>query len=232
MANNAVFDARSLGAPKMAVLGLQHLFAMFGATVLVPMITGLSMSATLLFAGLGTLIFHFLTKLKVPAFLGSSFAFIGGYAGVVQIASEAPYGLTMSQALPYACIGVFCAGLMYFVLAALFAVFGTRRVMRFFPPIVTGPVIIAIGLTLSGSAINSCTDNWWIALAAILIIIVCNIWGRGMIKIIPILMGVIGSYILACCLGKVDFSAARDAPFHGLPFKMPDTAIAVSKSPN
>ena len=232
MANNAVFDARSLGAPKMAVLGLQHLFAMFGATVLVPMITGLSMSATLLFAGLGTLIFHFLTKLKVPAFLGSSFAFIGGYAGVVQIASEAPYGLTMSQALPYACIGVFCAGLMYFVLAALFAVFGTRRVMRFFPPIVTGPVIIAIGLTLSGSAINSCTDNWWIALAAILIIIVCNIWGRGMIKIIPILLGVIGSYILACCLGKVDFSTVRDAAWIGLPFKMQDTAIAVFKSPN
>ena len=232
MANNAVFDARSLGAPKMAVLGLQHLFAMFGATVLVPMITGLSMSATLLFAGLGTLIFHFLTKLKVPAFLGSSFAFIGGYAGVVQIASEAPYGLTMSQALPYACIGVFCAGLMYFVLAALFAVFGTRRVMRFFPPIVTGPVIIAIGLTLSGSAINSCTDNWWIALAAILIIIVCNIWGKGMIKIIPILMGVIGSYILACCLGKVDFSSVRDAAWIGLPFKMQDTAIAVFKSPN
>ena len=232
MANNAVFDARSLGAPKMAVLGLQHLFAMFGATVLVPMITGLSMSATLLFAGFGTLIFHFLTKLKVPAFLGSSFAFIGGYAGVVQIASEAPYGLTMSQALPYACIGVFCAGLMYFVLAALFAVFGTRRVMRFFPPIVTGPVIIAIGLTLSGSAINSCTDNWWIALAAILIIIVCNIWGRGMIKIIPILMGVIGSYILACCLGKVDFSSVRDAAWIGLPFKMQDTAIAVFKSPN
>ena len=232
MANNAVFDARSLGAPKMAVLGLQHLFAMFGATVLVPMITGLSMSATLLFAGLGTLIFHFLTKLKVPAFLGSSFAFIGGYAGVVQIASEAPYGLTMSQALPYACIGVFCAGLMYFVLAALFAVFGTRRVMRFFPPIVTGPVIIAIGLTLSGSAINSCTDNWWIALAAIFIIIVCNIWGRGMIKIIPILMGVIGSYILACCLGKVDFSTVRDAAWIGLPFKMQDTAIAVFKSPN
>ena len=232
MANNAVFDARSLGAPKMAVLGLQHLFAMFGATVLVPMITGLSMSATLLFAGLGTLIFHFLTKLKVPAFLGSSFAFIGGYAGVVQIASEAPYGLTMSQALPYACIGVFCAGLMYFVLAALFAVFGTRRVMRFFPPIVTGPVIIAIGLTLSGSAINSCTDNWWIALAAILIIIVCNIWGRGMIKIIPILLGVIGSYILACCLGKVDFSSVRDAAWIGLPFKMQDTAIAVFKSPN
>ncbi|MDD6365188.1 MAG: uracil-xanthine permease family protein [Bacteroidales bacterium] len=232
MADKAVFDARTLGAPKMAVLGLQHLFAMFGATVLVPMITGLSMSATLLFAGLGTLIFHLLTKMKVPAFLGSSFAFIGGYAGVVQIAGEAPYGLTMAQALPYACIGVFCAGLMYFVLAALFAIFGTRRVMRFFPPIVTGPVIIAIGLTLSGSAINSCMDNWWIALAAILIIIVCNIWGRGMIKIIPILLGVIGSYILACCLGKVDFTPVREAAWLGLPFRMQNTAIAVFKSPD
>lgn len=232
MADKAVFDARTLGAPKMAVLGLQHLFAMFGATVLVPMITGLSMSATLLFAGLGTLIFHLLTKMKVPAFLGSSFAFIGGYAGVVQIAGEAPYGLTMSQALPYACIGVFCAGLMYFVLAALFAIFGTRRVMRFFPPIVTGPVIIAIGLTLSGSAINSCMDNWWIALAAILIIIVCNIWGRGMTKIIPILLGVIGSYILACCLGKVDFTPVREAAWLGLPFRMQNTAIAVFKSPD
>ena len=232
MADKAVFDARTLGAPKMAVLGLQHLFAMFGATVLVPMITGLSMSATLLFAGLGTLIFHLLTKMKVPAFLGSSFAFIGGYAGVVQIAGEAPYGLTMAQALPYACIGVFCAGLMYFVLAALFAIFGTRRVMRFFPPIVTGPVIIAIGLTLSGSAINSCMDNWWIALAAILIIIVGNIWGRGMIKIIPILLGVIGSYILACCLGKVDFTPVREAAWLGLPFRMQNTAIAVFKSPD
>ncbi len=232
MADKAVFDARTLGAPKMAVLGLQHLFAMFGATVLVPMITGLSMSATLLFAGLGTIIFHLLTKMKVPAFLGSSFAFIGGYAGVVQIAGEAPYGLTMAQALPYACIGVFCAGLMYFVLAALFAVFGTRRVMRFFPPIVTGPVIIAIGLTLSGSAINSCMDNWWIALAAILIIIVCNIWGKGMIKIIPILLGVIGSYILACCLGKVDFTPVREAAWIGLPFRMQNTAIAVFKSPD
>lgn len=232
MADKTVFDARTLGAPKMAVLGLQHLFAMFGATVLVPMITGLSMSATLLFAGLGTLIFHLLTKMKVPAFLGSSFAFIGGYAGVVQIAGEAPYGLTMAQALPYACIGVFCAGLMYFVLAALFAIFGTRRVMRFFPPIVTGPVIIAIGLTLSGSAINSCMDNWWIALAAILIIIVCNIWGKGMIKIIPILLGVIGSYILACCLGKVDFTPVREAAWLGLPFRMQNTAIAVFKSPD
>lgn len=232
MADKAVFDARTLGAPKMAVLGLQHLFAMFGATVLVPMITGLSMSATLLFAGLGTIIFHLLTKMKVPAFLGSSFAFIGGYAGVVQIAGEAPYGLTMAQALPYACIGVFCAGLMYFVLAALFAIFGTRRVMRFFPPIVTGPVIIAIGLTLSGSAINSCMDNWWIALAAILIIIVCNIWGKGMIKIIPILLGVIGSYILACCLGKVDFTPVREAAWIGLPFRMENTAIAVFKSPD
>lgn len=227
-----VLDARRLGVSKMTLLGLQHLFAMFGATVMVPMITGLSMSATLLFAGLGTLIFHFVTRMKVPAFLGSSFAFIGGYAGVVQIAGEAPYGLTMAEALPYACIGVLCAGLLYFVLAALFTVFGTKRVMRFFPPIVTGPVIIAIGLTLSGSAINNCMQDWWIALSAIFIIVVCNIWGRGMIKIIPILLGVIGSYIVACCIGTVDFTAVKDAAWIGLPFRMQDTAIAVFKSPD
>ena len=141
-----IYDARTLGGGKMFTLGLQHMFAMFamfGATVLVPVITGLSMSATLLFAGLGTLIFHLCTKMKVPAFLGSSFAFLGGYASVVQMGQAG--GLTLQQALPYACIGVFCAGLMYFILAGLFAAFGAAKVMRFFPPIVTGPIIIAIG---------------------------------------------------------------------------------------
>ncbi len=228
--NQPIFDARQLGAPKMTILGLQHLFAMFGATVLVPMITGLSMSATLLFAGIGTLLFHLLTKMKVPAFLGSSFAFIGGYAGVVQIAGEEGY--TMAQALPYACIGVFCAGLMYFVLAGLFAIFGTKKVMRFFPPIVTGPIIIAIGLTLSGSAITNCMNNWWIALSAIVIIVICNIWGKGMVKIVPILLGVIGSYIVACCFGAVDFSPVKEAAWIGLPFKMENTAISVFANPN
>ena len=225
-----IYDARTLGRGKMFTLGLQHMFAMFGATVLVPVITGLSMSATLLFAGLGTLIFHLCTKMKVPAFLGSSFAFLGGYASVVQIGQAG--GLTLQQALPYACIGVFCAGLMYFVLAGLFAAFGPAKVMRFFPPIVTGPIIIAIGLTLSGSAIQNCNQNWWIAILAILIIIVCNIWGRRMIKIIPILLGVLGSYFVAACFGLCDFSAVKEAAWVGVPFKWENTAFHVFANPN
>ena len=228
--NEGIYDARTLGKGKMLTLGLQHMFAMFGATVLVPVITGLSMSATLLFAGLGTLIFHLCTKLRVPAFLGSSFAFLGGYATVVQMGMAG--GLTQAQALPYACIGVFCAGLIYFILAGLFAAFGAKKVMRFFPPIVTGPIIIAIGLILSGSAINNCNQNWWIALLAIAIIIVCNIWGKGMVKIIPILLGVLGSYIVAACFGLCDFTSVKEAAWIGLPVKWENTAVAVFGNPN
>ena len=225
-----VYDVRTLGRSKTLILGLQHMFAMFGSTILVPAITGLSVSATLLFAGLGTLLFHVLTKMKVPAFLGSSFAFLGGYAAVCQMGAEK--GLDLATSLPYACIGVFCAGLMYFVLAGLFAAFGVKKVMRFFPPIVTGPIIIAIGLTLSGSAIQSASSNWWVAILAIAIIIVSNIWGKGMIKIIPILLGVVGSYIVAACFGLVDFSPVKDAAWIGFPFKMKDTAFAVFANPD
>ena len=232
MTNNqqAIYDARTLGTGKMLTLGLQHMFAMFGATVLVPVITGLSMSATLLFAGLGTLVFHLLTKMKVPAFLGSSFAFLGGYAAVVAMGEQ--QGLTASESLPYACIGVFSAGIIYFILAGLIAAFGAKKVMRFFPPIVTGPIIIAIGLTLSGSAIQNCNQNWWIALLAIAIIIVCNIWGKKMIKIIPILLGVLGSYIVAACFGLCDFSAVKDAAWVGVPFHWENTAFHVFSNPN
>lgn len=226
----AIYDARPLGVGRMTILGLQHLFAMFGATVLVPVITGLSVSSTLLFAGIGTLIFHLCTKGKVPAFLGSSFAFLGGYAAVTQMGMAK--GLALSESLPYACIGVFCAGLMYFVLSGLFAAFGTRKVMRFFPPVVTGPIIIAIGLILSGSAIQNCSQNWPIALVAIAVIVIANIWGKGMVKIVPILLGVLASYIVAIVFGKVDFSTVRDAAWIGLPFKWEDTAIAVFKSPD
>ena len=226
----AIYDARTLGTGKMLTLGLQHMFAMFGATVLVPVITGLSMSATLLFAGLGTLIFHLLTKMKVPAFLGSSFAFLGGYAAVVSMGEA--QGLSATESLPYACIGVFSAGIIYFILAGLFAAFGAKKVMRFFPPIVTGPIIIAIGLTLSGSAISNCNQNWWIALLAIAIIIVCNIWGKGMIKIIPILLGVLGSYLVAACCGLCDFSAVKDAAWIGVPFHWENTAFHVFQNPN
>ena len=228
--SSAIYDARTLGRGKMLTLGLQHMFAMFGATILVPVITGLSMSATLLFAGLGTLLFHFLTKMKVPAFLGSSFAFLGGYAAVVSMGAD--QGLAAAESLPYACIGVFCAGLFYFLLAGLISAYGVKKVMRFFPPIVTGPIIIAIGLTLSGSAIQSCTSNWWIALLAIAIIVVCNIWGKGMIKIIPILLGVLGSYLVAACFGQCDFSAVKDAAWFGAPFQWKNTAFHVFADPN
>jgi uracil permease len=206
------------------------MFAMFGATVLVPVITGLSMSATLLFAGLGTLIFHLLTKMRVPAFLGSSFAFLGGYAAVVSMGAQE--GLSAAESLPYACIGVFSAGIIYFVLAGLISAFGAKKVMRFFPPIVTGPIIIAIGLTLSGSAIQNCNSNWWIALLAIAIIVVCNIWGKGMIRIIPILLGVLGSYLVAACFGQCDFSAVKDAAWFGAPFRWENTAMSVFSNPN
>ncbi len=218
-----VYDARELGGGKTLVLGIQHMFAMFGATVLVPIITGLSVSATLLFAGLGTLLFHLLTKGKVPAFLGSSFAFLGGYAAVAEYC--AANGIENFSA--YAGIGVACAGLLYVLLAALFKIFGAKKVMRFFPPIVTGPIIIAIGLTLSATAIQSCSANWWIAIVAILVIIICNIWGKGMIKILPILLGVVVSYIVAAVTGNVDFTAVKEAAWIGLPVAWNDTALSL-----
>ncbi|MBP5281183.1 MAG: uracil-xanthine permease [Lachnospiraceae bacterium] len=221
---DGIYDATTLGTPKVAMLGLQHMFAMFGATVLVPMLTGLDVSTTLLFAGLGTLLFHFLTKRKVPAFLGSSFAFLPGYFAI------APNG--EKELLPYACVGVACAGLLYLLLSLLIKVFGSGKVMKFFPPIVTGPIIIAIGLTLSQSAIDSCASDWLIAIVAILLIIICNIWGKGMVKIVPIIIGVFGSYLLAVVLGKADFSNVAEAAWLGIPIHFERTAFWAFKDGN
>ncbi len=206
--SDSIYDARRLGIPKMLILGLQHTFAMFGATVLVPLLTGLSVSTTLLMAGIGTLLFHLLTRGSVPAFLGSSFAFLGGYAAVAPLLED---GSSNTELLPYACGGVFCAGLVYVVMAALIKAFGARKIMRFFPPVVTGPIIIAIGLILSPSAIANCETNWPVALVALVTIIVFNIWGRGMTKIIPIILGVIASYIVALIMGEVNFSNMPDS---------------------
>ena len=215
----AVYDATTLGKLRMFVLGIQHMFAMFGATILVPVLTGLSVSDTLLFAGLGTLLFHILAKGKVPAFLGSSFAFIAGYAAI------APNG--EAELLPYACLGVACAGLLYLVLSALFRAFGPARVMRFFPPVVTGPIVICIGLILASSAIANCSTNWIVAIIAIATIVVCNIWGRGMVKIIPILIGVVVSYAAAAAMGEVDFSGVAEAKWIGLPFSWDNTVFSL-----
>ena len=217
--SEGIYDARSLGPGKVIILGLQHMFAMFGATVLVPILTGLSVSTTLLWAGLGTLLFHLISKKKVPAFLGSSFAFLAGYMAI------APHG--EKELLPYACFGVACAGLVYLVLAGLFKAFGASKVMRYFPPVVTGPIIIAIGLNLSKSAVESCETNWLIALTAIAVVIICNIWGKGMVKIIPILLGVIASYLLAAVLGYIDFTPVAQAKWFGFPIEYDRTVFSI-----
>ena len=221
LGHEAIYDARQLGTPRMLVLGLQHMFAMFGATVLVPILVQgyglpLSIQTTLLFAGLGTLLFHVCTKMKVPAFLGSSFAYLGGFETVAKLDAGKYAGMSGDEKLAYALGGIVIAGLLYLVLALLFKMLGAKKVMRYFPPIVTGPMIIMIGLNLSGSAINNAATCWWLALIAMAIIVVANIWGKGMVKIIPILLGVVGSYIVALLAGKVDFTEVGGANFVGL----------------
>ncbi len=220
---DAVYDAKSLGKTKVLILGLQHMFAMFGATVLVPAITGLNVSTTLLFAGLGTLLFHLISGRKVPAFLGSSFAFLSAYGLVTASGQEIP--------LTYSGFGVAVAGLVYLVLALFFKIFGAKKVMRFFPPIVTGPVIIAIGLTLSGTAVQSCGNNWLVALVAILVVVICNIWGKGMIKIVPILLGVVASYLVAMLVDPAArqqvAATVAQAKWFGLPVIWEETALSI-----
>jgi len=231
--NEAVYDVRKLGTSKALILGVQHLFAMFGATVLVPALTGLNVSTTLLFAGLGTLLFHLVTGRKVPAFLGSSFAFLGGYAAIAPVLAD---GSANVELLPYACFGVAVAGLVYLVLAGFFKAFGASKVMRYFPPIVTGPIIICIGLSLAGSAISNCRTNWLIAIVAILIVVVCNIWGKGMVKIVPILLGVVGSYVFALIVDPASresvASAVSQAAWFGSPVIWDNTVFALLSRPH
>ena len=219
----AIYDAKTLGTGKVLILGLQHMFAMFGATVLVPALTGLNVSTTLLFAGLGTLLFHLITGRKVPAFLGSSFAFLGAYGLTTAAGQDIP--------LTYSSFGVAVAGLVYLVLALLFKLFGAKKVMRFFSPIVTGPVIIAIGLTLAGTAISSCSGNWLVAVVAILVVVICNIFGKGMIKIIPILLGVVASYVVAMFVDpaarETVAKTVAEAKWFGLPVIWENTVFSI-----
>ena len=205
--NNAIRDARTLGIPKMLLLGLQHMFAMFGATILVPILVnnyfkgeGLSIQVTLFCAGVGTLFFHLCTKLKVPAFLGSSFAFLGGFETVSKLDTGIFKDMSMGEKLPYACGGIVVAGALYLVLALIIKLVGVKRAMRFLPPVVTGPIIICIGLSLAPSAVNNVQTNWLLAIIAFAIIVNFNIWGKGMWKIIPILLGIAGAYAVALIL--------------------------------
>jgi len=219
----AVYDVKTLGTSKTLILGAQHLFAMFGATVLVPAITGLSVATTLFFAGLGTLIFHMITGRKVPAFLGSSFAFLGAYGLVTATGQDIP--------LTYSCFGVAVAGVMYLVLAFFFKQFGAQKVMQFFPPIVTGPIIICIGLSFAGSAITNCQSNWLVALVAIAVVVFANIWGKGMVKIVPILLGVVASYLFAVLVdpaARANVAATvAAAKWFGFPVIWENTAFSI-----
>lgn len=228
-------DASALGVPKMLILGLQHLFAMFGATILVPILVnnyfngeGLSIQVTLFFAGVGTLFFHLCSKLKVPAFLGSSFAFLGGFHTVANLNTGIFKNMTMGEKLPYACGGIVVAGALYLVLALIIKLVGINKVMKYLPPVVTGPIIICIGLSLAPSAITNASSNWPLAIIALSVVIIFNIWGKGMLKILPILMGVLISYGCALIFNAfgmtnadgsaiLDFATVKDAAWIGLP---------------
>ena len=226
--SQGIFDAKQLGTPRLLILGAQHMFAMFGATVLVPLLTGLSVSTTLLCAGLGTLLFHLITKGKVPAFLGSSFAYLGGFGIVAPMID----GKSNTEMLPYACAAVAFSGLLYLLVSLLISTFGIRRIMKFFPPVVTGPIIIAIGLILAPSAIANCATNWLLAIVALATVVVCNIWGKGMVKILPILLGVLVSYAVALVTGAVDFAAIGGAAWFGLPLHKESMGLfAIDGSP-
>ncbi len=240
--DEAVRDAKSLGIPKILILGLQHMFAMFGATILVPILVtgyfsdacgepltrGLTVSVTLFCAGFGTLIFHLCSKFQVPAFLGSSFAFLGGFYTVANLDSGIYADMTVNDKAAYACGGIVVAGALYFIIALIIKLVGVNRVMRFLPPVVTGPIIICIGLSLAPSAVSNASTNWWLALIALAVIIIFNIWGKGLFKIIPILMGVVIAYVAAAIMNAAGltnpdgsailaFDAVKEAGFFGVP---------------
>ena len=238
----AIYDAKTLGIPKMLILGLQHMFAMFGATILVPILIsgylteavgaapsrGLTVSATLFCAGFGTLVFHLCSKFQVPAFLGSSFAFLGGFFTIANLDTGIYANMSANDRAAYMCGGIVVAGLLYFILALIIKLAGVNRVMKFLPPVVTGPIIICIGLSLAPSAVSNASNNWLLAIIALGVIIIFNIWGKGLFKIIPILMGVIISYVCAVIFNScgmlnadgsaiLNFKAVADAGIVGLP---------------
>ena len=221
-------SAKKDSAGKLALLGIQHVFAMFGATVLVPMLTGMSPAVALFCAGVGTWIFHLCTGRKVPTFLGSSFAFIAAMRGAAQVCSDdAEMGTDgYLAALPYATGGIIVAGALYLVLALLVRLVGAERVRSFFPPIVTGPVVTIIGLMLAPSAINNITTqigtvnvglNWLVAAVAIAAIFVTSLFAKGLFKLVPILIGIVVGYVAAICCGMVDFTTIAQAPWLDLP---------------
>lgn len=208
-----------LSTSKRIIVGVQFLFVAFGATVLVPILVGLDPSTALLTAGLGTFIFHFITKGKVPIFLGSSFAFIAPI-----ISASKQWGMTGALA------GLVGVSLVYFVMSALVRWQGKRVLHKLFPPVVIGPVIILIGLSLSPAAVNMAKTNWLLALVSLITAILVLTLGRGLLKLVPVVCGITMGYVLALFLGKVNFQPVLDAPWFAPPaslthFSLPQFSI-------
>jgi uracil permease len=191
---------------KRIIIGIQFLFVAFGATVLVPLLVGIDPSVALFTAGIGTLIFHLITKGKVPVFLGSSFAFIAPIVAATEL-----YGL------PGALSGLIAVGLVYGIVSAVIKVWGLRVIEKIFPAIVVGPVIMIIGLSLAPVAVNMAKTNWIISSAALLTAVVIVVYSKGVLKLIPIFVGIIVGYVLSVVLGKVDFTPIKDAAWVALP---------------
>ena len=199
-------ETNHLTVARKTIVGIQFLFVAFGATVLVPLLVGLDPATALFTAGLGTFIFHLITKGKVPIFLGSSFAFIAPI-----ISASKQWGMSGTLA------GMAGVALVYFVMSALIKWQGRRLLNRLFPPVVIGPVIICIGLSLSPSAVNMAKENWLLAFISLLTAILVLVLGRGLIKLVPVVCGIIVGYIVSFCMGLVDFSTVVSAPWFALP---------------
>ncbi len=201
---------------KWILLSFQHLFAMFGATILVPVLTGLDPSTALLTSGLGTIAYLVVTKGKIPAYLGSSFAFI---APIISVSTTDGVGAAM--------FGAFLAGLVYGVVALLIYYFGTEWLNKILPPVVIGSVVIVIGLGLAGVAVNMAMNdpvthayslkNFLIALATLSIAVIASTFFRGFLGVIPVLLGIIGGYIIASFAGIVDFTKVYEAAWFSVP---------------
>ena len=197
---------KKLNSVQKTIVGAQFLFVAFGATVLVPLLVGLDPSVALFTAGIGTLIFHAITKGKVPIFLGSSFAFIAPILKATQL-----YGL------PGTLFGLISVGAVYGVMSALVRFRGVDFITRLFPPIVVGPVIMLIGLSLASTGVDMAKNNWLLAIIALVTTVVVSLFGKGLLKLIPIFSGIIVGYIVAAVIGKIDFQPIIDAPWFALP---------------
>ncbi len=208
-------ETSNLTAARKTIVGIQFLFVAFGSTVLVPLLVGLDPAAALFTAGIGTFIFHMVTKGKVPIFLGSSFAFIAPI-----ISASKQWGM------PGTLAGIMGVALVYFVMSALIKWQGRRLLERLFPPVVIGPVIICIGLSLAPAAVNMAQENWLLAFISLLTAILVLILGKGLIKLVPVVCGLVVGYIVAWMMGLVDFSAVGSASWFAPPqsithFKLP-----------